>query len=174
MKFQAVATHSLKIFYSPNSTKRFTATETASDIIGASITPKTPTAGSPRSSAAHGLPSRLRLYKKDQYQPGLLRRIRISTKSNPKAKLIRAQLEPVRPLYLRLERPDAVRQSAGSGLNGQLQGNVFISFEAGDQLEHIYEDEFGSDRTGVLRNGNLRMVLSSEPLNVQRIFLFQL
>ena len=77
---------------------------------------------------------------------------RISTKSNPKAKLIRLNWNQfVRYTFDWNGRTQYAL--AGSGLNGQLQGNVFVSFEAGDQFEHIYEDEFGSDRTGAIRDG---------------------
>jgi hypothetical protein len=77
---------------------------------------------------------------------------RFSTKSNPKAKLIRLSWNQ----FVRYTFDwDGRMQYAlgGMGINGQLQGNLFFSFEAGDQYEHIYEDEFGADRTGRKRDG---------------------
>lgn len=77
---------------------------------------------------------------------------RFSTKSNPKAKIIRLNWNQ----FVRYTFDwNGRTQSAlgGMNVNAQLQGNLFLYFEAGDQYEHIYEDEFGSDRTGMTRSG---------------------
>jgi hypothetical protein len=78
---------------------------------------------------------------------------RVSTKSKPKAKVIRVNWNQF--VRYTFDWKGRVQYAlGGTGLNGQLRGNVFWSFEAGDQYEHIYEDEFGSDRTGVKSDGN--------------------
>jgi hypothetical protein len=77
---------------------------------------------------------------------------RFSTKSNPKAKLIRLNWNQfVRYTFDWNGRTQYAL--AGMNLNATLQGNLFLYLEAGDQYEALYEDEFGSDRTGLKRDG---------------------
>ena len=70
---------------------------------------------------------------------------RFSTRSNPKATLIRLDWKQFgRYTYDWKGRPqDGV---IGSGVNLQLQGNLFINAEAGLGFEKIYEEEFGPKR----------------------------
>ena len=66
---------------------------------------------------------------------------RESTKSKPKAKVIRLNFNQ----FVRYTFDWAGRTQyalAGANVNAQLQGNLFLYFEAGDQLEHLYETEF--------------------------------
>jgi hypothetical protein len=73
---------------------------------------------------------------------------RFSTKSKPKAKVIRLNTNQFARYTFGW---DGRTQYGliGANANAQLQGNVFLYFEAGDQLEKIYEKEFGADRNGV-------------------------
>ncbi len=74
---------------------------------------------------------------------------RISTKSSPKAKIIRASWQQFgRYAY----DWDGRTQSGFVGNNFQLnlQGNTFVNTEFGTSYEHIYEDEFGARRNPVL------------------------
>ena len=73
---------------------------------------------------------------------------RESTKSNAKAKVIRLNFNQ----FARYTFDWAGRTQyalGGVGVNGQLQGNIFFGAEAGDQLEHIYEEEFGAKRNNL-------------------------
>jgi hypothetical protein len=73
---------------------------------------------------------------------------RESTKSRPKATIIRLNFNQ----FARYTFDWAGRTQymlGGAGMNGQLQGNVFFGFEAGDQQEHLYEEEFGGLRNGL-------------------------
>jgi hypothetical protein len=66
---------------------------------------------------------------------------RESTKSKPKARLIRINFNQ----FVRYTFDWAGRTQyglLGGSFNAQLQGNLFISGEAGDQVEHLYEEEF--------------------------------
>jgi len=70
---------------------------------------------------------------------------RESTKSKPKALLIRLDANQ----FIRYTFDFAGRPQyglAGAGINGQMQGSVFFHFEAGDQFEKDYEEEFGAKR----------------------------
>ena len=70
---------------------------------------------------------------------------RESTKSKPKATLIRLNANQ----FVRYTFDWAGRVQyalAGAGINAQLQGNLFFNFEAGDQFEKDYEEEFGAKR----------------------------
>lgn len=70
---------------------------------------------------------------------------RFSTKSNPKAAIIRLSWNQ----FVRYTFDWSGRTQyalAGMGLNASLQGNLFVSFEAGDQYERLYEEEFGAKR----------------------------
>lgn len=71
--------------------------------------------------------------------------IRESTKSNAKANIIRLDFRQ----FVRYTFDWAGRRQymlGGGSINGQLQGNVFFGFEAGDQQEVLYEEEFGPKR----------------------------
>ena len=68
---------------------------------------------------------------------------RESTKSNPKATLIRLNANQ----FVRYTMDWAGRTQyalVGASVNGQLKGNLFLNFEAGDQYEKDYEEEFRS------------------------------
>ena len=70
---------------------------------------------------------------------------RESTKSKPKAMLIRLDANQ----FIRYTFDFAGRPQyglVGAGINGQMQGSVFFHFEAGDQFEKDYEEEFGAKR----------------------------
>jgi len=70
---------------------------------------------------------------------------RLSTKSNAKATIIRLNFNQfVRYTFDWAGRPQYAL--GGAGVNGQIQGNLFFGFEAGDQMEHLYEEEFGAKR----------------------------
>jgi hypothetical protein len=76
---------------------------------------------------------------------------RESTKSNPKGRFIRLNFNQ----FVRYTFDWAGRTQyalAGGNINAQLQGNLFMYFEAGDQLEHIYEEEFGPKRNLLVPN----------------------
>jgi Domain of unknown function (DUF5916)/Carbohydrate family 9 binding domain-like len=74
---------------------------------------------------------------------------RFSTKSNPKATMIRFDWRQFGRYTFdwKGRRQDGV---IGSGLNVQMQGNVFISAEAGFGFEKIYEEEFGALRNPLI------------------------
>ncbi|HQU86880.1 MAG TPA: DUF5916 domain-containing protein, partial [Pyrinomonadaceae bacterium] len=74
---------------------------------------------------------------------------RVSTKSNPKAKIIRANWNQfVRYVYdWSGRRQDGL---VGSNVNLSLQGNTFIYSEIGVGFERLYEDEFGPKRNPTL------------------------
>ena len=70
---------------------------------------------------------------------------RLSTKSNPKAAIIRANFNQ----FVRYTHDFQGRTQGalvGGNVNLSLQGNLFIYTEAGVGLERIYEDEFGARR----------------------------
>jgi len=70
---------------------------------------------------------------------------RFSTKSNPKATLIRVSWNQfVRYTFDWKGRTQYAL--GGMNLNAQIKGNVFLYFEAGDQYEKDYEEEFGAKR----------------------------
>ncbi|MGH9819464.1 MAG: DUF5916 domain-containing protein, partial [Pyrinomonadaceae bacterium] len=70
---------------------------------------------------------------------------RISTKSRPKAKVIRVDTNQfVRYTFDWAGRPQYAL--VGANMNLQLQGSWFINAEAGDQFEKDYEEEFGPKR----------------------------
>ncbi|HYJ90875.1 MAG TPA: hypothetical protein VEV84_06185, partial [Pyrinomonadaceae bacterium] len=70
---------------------------------------------------------------------------RVSTKSKPKATLIRLNSNQfVRYTFDFNGRPQY--GLAGANVNAQFQGNLFVYFEAGDQFEKDYEEEFGAKR----------------------------
>lgn len=74
---------------------------------------------------------------------------RVSTKSNPKAKIIRANWNQfARYVYdWNGRRQDAL---VGMNINLTLQGNTFIYSETGVGFEKLYEDEFGPKRNPAL------------------------
>src|SRR5436190_6376138 len=145
MVYQALATHSKKNFYDPNT-------------------------DSTRYRAGNGLGYYWSLdYTKDRMgwyaevfgrsqdyraDAGFTRRtntnqafyiIRESTKSNPKANVIRLDFRQ----FVRYTFDWAGRQQymlGGGSVSGQMQGNIFFNFEAGDQQETLYEEEFGPKR----------------------------
>lgn len=70
---------------------------------------------------------------------------RVSTKSNPKAAIIRANWNQF--TRFGMDWNGRVQQAmVGSNLNLNLQGNTFIYTEFGVQYERIYEHEFGPSR----------------------------
>lgn len=74
---------------------------------------------------------------------------RFSTKSNPKAKIIRADWNQ----FTRYTFDWSGRTQyalLGSGLNLSMQGNTFINAEAGLQYEKDYEEEFGPKRDALI------------------------
>ncbi|HEV8593016.1 MAG TPA: hypothetical protein VGQ55_13005, partial [Pyrinomonadaceae bacterium] len=150
--FQVLGTHSRKNFYNPEKDQvNYRTGNGLGYLINADYTKDT-----------HGwfaeIFGRTRDYRADS---GFTRRTntnqaffanRVSTKSKPKAAMIRLNWNQ----FVRYTFDWKGRTQyglAGMGLNGQMQGNIFWSFEAGDQLEHIYENEFGSDRTGLKTDG---------------------
>jgi len=73
---------------------------------------------------------------------------RLSTKSRPKGKFIRVNTNQ----FIRYTMDWQGRTQyglLGGNVNMQLQGNLFIYFESGDQVEHIYEEEFGPKRNAL-------------------------
>jgi hypothetical protein len=72
---------------------------------------------------------------------------RLSTKSDAKAKLIRATWQQFARYVVDWD--GRVQEGLGGmGLNFTLQGSLFISAEAGVGFEKLYEDEFGPARNG--------------------------
>ncbi len=71
---------------------------------------------------------------------------RLSTKSNPKGKIIRASTNQFLRYGLDWQ-GRTQRGQAGVNLNLNLQGNLFFYTEAGVDYNKIYEDEFGAKRT---------------------------
>jgi hypothetical protein len=153
VKFQALGTHSRKNFYDPETDSvSYRSGNGVGYLINADYTKDT-----------HGwfaeIFGRSRDYRADS---GFTRRTntnqaffanRISTKSNPKGALIRLNWNQF--VRYTFDWNGRVQYALGGmGINTQLQGNTFVSFEAGDQYEHIYEDEFGADRTGVRGDGS--------------------
>lgn len=73
---------------------------------------------------------------------------RVSTKSKPKATLIRLNSNQfVRYTFDWAGRPQYAL--FGGNINAQLQGNLFLYIEAGDQYEKDYEEEFGAKRNNL-------------------------
>ena len=73
---------------------------------------------------------------------------RESTKSRPKAKLIRLNFNQ----FVRYTFDWAGRMQyglVGGNVNGSMQGNFSFYFEGGDQYEKDYEEEFGAKRNGL-------------------------
>ena len=70
---------------------------------------------------------------------------RFSTKSNPKAPIIRTNFQQF-ARYGVDWRGRTQQALGGANLNLSLQGNLFIFAEGGFSYEHIYEDEFGARR----------------------------
>jgi hypothetical protein len=148
MTFQALGTHSLKNFYDPNTDKSryrngngfgyFWNLDHSKDTRGyyAEIFGRTND------------------YRADS---GFTRRTntnqasfayRESTKSNAKAAVIRLNFNQfVRYTFDWAGRTQYAR--AGGNVNAQLKGNVFLSFEGGDQYEKNYEEEFGAKRNNL-------------------------
>lgn len=77
---------------------------------------------------------------------------RWSTKSNPKAQLIRFDWRQFARLTVDW-RGRVQNGFVGTGFGGQFQGNLFINGETGVQHEHIYEDEFGARRSATITGG---------------------
>ncbi len=148
MTFQVLGTHSLKNFYDPNTDKvRYRKGNGLGYFWNLDYSKDT-----------HGwyaeIFGRTRDYRADS---GFTRRTntnqaffvnRFSTKSNQKAKIIRAGWNQ----FVRYTFDWAGRTQyglVGSGVNFQAQGSLFVNFEAGDQVEHIYEEEFGAKRNNL-------------------------
>lgn len=157
MRFQALATHSRKNFYDPDVDRvRYRTGNGLGYFWSLDYTKDT-----------HGwyaeVFGRTRDYRADS---GFTRRTntnqaffayRESTKSKPKAKVIRLNFNQ----FARYTFDWAGRTQymlGGAGINGQLQGNVFFGFEGGDQLEHLYEEEFGGKRNNLLPGDPNRVV----------------
>lgn len=77
---------------------------------------------------------------------------RFSTKSQPKATLIRFDWRQFGRFTFDW-RGRVQNWFIGNGFNANLQGNVFINGEVGVQHEHIYEDEFGARRSANVTGG---------------------
>ncbi|HEX3101373.1 MAG TPA: DUF5916 domain-containing protein, partial [Pyrinomonadaceae bacterium] len=148
MTFQAVGTHSLKNFYDPNTdTSPYRNGNGFGYFWSLDHTKDT-----------HGwyaeIFGRTQDYRADA---GFTRRTntnqaffayRESTKSKPKAKVIRVNFNQ----FVRYTFDWAGRTQyalGGVGVNAQLRGNLFVSFEGGDQFEKNYEEEFGPKRNPV-------------------------
>jgi hypothetical protein len=148
MRFQALATHSLKNFYNPvtdsvryrngNGFGYFWSLDKTSD----------------RQGFYAEIFGRTRDYRADS---GFTRRTntnqaffayRTSTRSNSKATIIRLNFNQFARYTFDW---DGRLQYflAGSGVNGQFQRNIFVSAEGGYQREKIYEDEFGAMRNNL-------------------------
>ena len=148
MTFQALGTHSRKHFYDPNTDTNPYRTGNGFGYFW-SLDYTTDTHG--WYAEAFGRTSD---YRADA---GFTRRTntnqyffanRISTKSKPKAKIIRINSNQ----FVRYTMDWAGRiQYAllGASINGQLKGNAFFYFEAGDQYEKDYEEEFGAKRNNL-------------------------
>lgn len=145
MKFQVLGTHSRKNFYDPadNSTRYRTGNgfgyywslDYTTDLHGWYV----------------DAVGRTSDYRTDA---GFTRRVdsntfffanRFSTKSNPKAKLIRTNFQQF-ARYGVDWRGRTQQALGGANLNLSLQGNLYIFAEGGVSYEHIYEDEFGARR----------------------------
>lgn len=152
MTFQALGTHSLKNFYDPYTDRvRYRNGNGFGYFWNLDYTKDT-----------HGwyaeVTGRTKDYRSDA---GFTRRTntnsgffvnRISTKSNSKAKVIRVDWNQF-ARYTFDWKGRTQYYFGGSNVNLQLQGNLFVNFESGDQVEHIYEDEFGAHRntmTGIV------------------------
>lgn len=70
---------------------------------------------------------------------------RLSTKSNPKAKLIRTDWRQF-ARYIYDWKGRGQDSLLGTSVNLQMQGNLFINAEAGTGHEKVYEEEFGPKR----------------------------
>ena len=148
MNFQAVGTHSLKNFYDPNTDKSRYRNGNGFGYYW----------NMDYSKDTHGwyaeIFGRTQDYRADS---GFTRRTntnqaffayRESTKSKPKATVIRWNFNQ----YVRYTFDWAGRNQyalAGASVNAQLQHNIFIYFEGGDQREKIYEEEFGAKRNNL-------------------------
>jgi len=145
VNFQILGTHSLKNFYDPNKDEvRYRNGNGLGYYASADYTKDT-----------HGwfaeIFGRSQDYRADA---GFTRRTntnqaffanRLSTKSKPKAWLIRLNSNQ----FVRYTFDWAGRNQyalAGANFNAQIKGNLFVYFEAGDQVEHLYEEEFGAKR----------------------------
>jgi hypothetical protein len=145
INFQALGTHSLKNFYDPATDRvRYRNGNGLGYLVNADFSKD-------RYGWFAEIFGRTKDYRADS---GFTRRtntnqaffaFRESTKSNPKGKFIRLNFNQ----FVRYTFDWAGRTQyalAGGNVNAQLQGNLFLYFEAGDQLEHIYEEEFGPKR----------------------------
>ena len=151
--FQALGTHSLKNFYDPKKDAvEYRNGNGLGYIINADFTKD-------RWGWFAEIFGRTKDYRADS---GFTRRVntnqaffalRESTKSQPKQTIVRVNFNQ----FVRYTFDFAGRTQyalIGSGVNAQLKGNLFINFEGGDQLEHLYEDDgFGADRTGIKLDG---------------------
>jgi hypothetical protein len=152
MKFQAIGTHSLKNFYDPATDKnRYRNGNGFGYFWNLDYTKDT-----------HGwyaeIFGRTQDYRADS---GFTRRtntnqaffaLRESTKSNPKARVIRWNFQQ----FVRYTFDWAGRLQyalAGVGINNQMQGSLFLSFEGGQQWEKNYEEDgFGAKRNNLPPN----------------------
>lgn len=162
MTFQAVGTHSKKNFYDPNTdSSRYRAGNGLGYYWSLDYTRDT-----------HGwfaeIFGRTQDYRADS---GFTRRTntnqaffayRLSSKSKPKAKIIRTDWNG----FARYTFDWAGRTQyglIGSGFNFQMQGNIFINFEFGDQIEHLYEEEFGAKRNNLTGNARINGAFFGSP-----------
>jgi len=84
---------------------------------------------------------------------------RFSTKSNPKSAIIRLNWNQF-ARYTFDFNGRTQYALVGMNLNASLQGNLWMNFEAGDQFERIYEEEFGAKRNGA---GTVRGAFAGGP-----------
>ena len=145
MTFQALATHSRKNFYDPNTDR---ASYRTGNGFGYYWSLDYTTDRHGWYAEASGRTSD---YRADA---GFTRRTdsntfffanRVSTKSNPKATLIRLNSNQFARFGMDWK-GRAQQAMVGGNMNFNLQGNMFIYTEAGLQYEKIYESEFGPNR----------------------------
>lgn len=173
INFQALGTHSLKNFYDPNTdSTRYRTGNGFGYLINADYTKD-------RYGWFAEIFGRTKDYRADS---GFTRRtntnqgffaFRESTKSNPKAKIIRLNFNQ----FVRYTFDWAGRTQyalGGGNVNAQLQGSLFLYFEAGDQLEHIYEEEFGPRRNLLNPNSSGAFFGSGERTAQQPYFSFNI
>ena len=145
MKFQALGTHSLKNYYDPNTdSSRYRNGNGVGYYWSLDNTKDT-------KGWFAEIYGRSKDYREDA---GFTRRTntnqalfayRESTKSKPKSTLIRLNFNQFAKYTF--DWAGRTQYALGGGsVNAQLQGNLFLYFEAGDQLEHLYEEEFGAKR----------------------------
>ena len=173
INFQALGTHSLKNFYDPDTDRfQYRNGNGFGYLVNADYTKD-------RYGWFAEIFGRTKDYRADS---GFTRRtntnqgffaFRESTKSNSKAAIIRLNFNQ----FVRYTFDWAGRTQyalAGGNVNAQLQGNLFLYFEAGDQLEHLYEEEFGPRRNPLDPNSPRGFFGSAERTAQQPYFSFNI